>query len=105
MAQTYGIEASNAASNAASKPDDAQDQPAARYMVVIDSASTGTRVARMFLDTLQEVAEFDASAPEVLSAIDGLVPTHDGLQPRWQRALAEHSERERAGAEIYTFDT
>jgi hypothetical protein len=98
MSQTYGIEASHAG-----KGNDAH-QPAARYMVLIDSASGGTRVARLFLDTLQEVAEFDATAPEVLSAIDGLVPAHDGLQPRWELALAGHSERERAGADIYTFD-
>lgn len=97
MSQTYGIEASH--------PEHVSEhQPSARYMVLIDSASVGGRVARLFLDTLQEVAEFDASAPEVLSIIDGLVAARDGGSPRWDQALAGHSDSERAGAEIYTFD-
>ena len=98
MGQTYGIEAAH--------PEHKHDtaQPPVRYMVLIDSASAGGRVARLFLDTLQEVAEFDASAPEVVSAIDGLVSVRDGLLPRWDGALAGHDRNERAGADIYTFE-
>ena len=96
MGQTYGIEAAHAER----KHD---TEPPVRYMVLIDSASAGGRVARLFLETLQEVAEFDASAPEVVSAIDGLVPQRNGLLPRWDGALAGHDHNERAGADIYTF--
>ncbi len=42
----------------------------------------------MFLHTLQQVVELDAAAPEVLSAIDGLVPARDALQPRWVDLLS-----------------
>ncbi len=98
MAQNYGIEAAHA------NHGHDEDQPSARYMMLIDSAGTGTRVARLFLDTLQEVAEFDAAAPEVLSVIDGLVPARDGLLPRWDGALAGHSRGERAAADIYTLE-
>lgn len=98
MGQTYGIEA------AQGERKHEPAQPPVRYMVLIDSAGAGGRVARLFLATLQEVAEFDASAPEVLSAIDGLVPKRDGLLPRWDGPLAGHSRDERAGADIYAFE-
>lgn len=98
MAPTDGIEASHPPQR-----DPAAAQPAVRYLVLIDTAGGG-RVARMFLTSLEEVAEFDAAAPEVAWMIDGLLPSRDGLQPQWYRALAGHSEGERSGAEVYTFD-
>jgi hypothetical protein len=36
-------------------------QPAARYLVLIDSAADGRRLARLFLSSFEQVAEFDAA--------------------------------------------
>ena len=66
------------------------------------ACSSAVRVARLFLATREEVAEFDASAAEVLSMTHGLVPSIDATGHEWDLALAGHSLQERATAEVYT---
>lgn len=101
MPSTHGLEPSGVSSAQDGAP---EQQPAARYLVLIDAADRGARIGRMFLASLEEVAEFDADAPEVAAMTDGLLPRRGALQRRWDRALGGHSASERAGAEIYTFD-
>jgi hypothetical protein len=95
MTQRYGIEAPRAQV-------DAPALPPVRHLVLIDSASSAARVARLFLATHEEVAEFEASAAEVLSMTDGLVPSIGATGHEWDLALAGHSAQERATAEVYT---
>ena len=71
----------------------------ARYLVVIDSG--GYVVARLFLETREQIAEFDASTEETASMISGLTPITGAQGVEWDRALAGHSEAERAAAEVY----
>lgn len=97
MAQTFGIEA-------AEPPRPPADPPAARWLVLIDSASAGRRVARVLLASYETVAEFDAGAPEVLLMAQGLAARPGALAPEWDLALAGHSEAERAAAEVYALD-
>lgn len=74
----------------------------ARYLVVIDSG--GFIVARLFLETRELVAEFDAGTEEAAQMMAGLVPTRGADGPEWDRALEGHSALERRNAEIYTLD-
>ena len=74
-------------------------QPA-RYLVVIDSG--GFSVARMFLATREQVAEFDASTEETAQMTLGLAPAKGADGPEWDQALRGHSRAERAAADIYT---
>jgi len=74
----------------------------ARYLVVIDSA--GAFIARLFIETREQVAEIDAATEEVAQMTQGLVPTRTALDPEWDRALAGHSAAERATADVYTLD-
>ena len=74
----------------------------ARYLVVIDSA--GTIVARLFIDTRELVAEFDAGAEEVALMTQGLTPRKGAQGAEWDRALEGHSDQERAAADVYTLD-
>ncbi len=74
----------------------------ARYMVLIDSA--GSTVARLFLESREEVAAFDAGAEEVALMTRGLRPVLGATGPEWDRALAGHNASERANAEIFTLD-
>jgi hypothetical protein len=71
-----------------------------RYLVVIDSG--GSMVARLFLDTLEMVAEMDAAVEEVSAMTAGLSPVMGALGTEWDAALAGHSLAERADAKIYT---
>ena len=71
-----------------------------RYLVVIDAG--GSMVARLFLDTRELVAEFDAGTEETVQMTRGLVPTRGGGGPEWDRALTGHSAAERNNADIYT---
>jgi hypothetical protein len=71
----------------------------ARYLVVVDSG--GVRLARLFLDTREQVGEFDAGAEEVSGMIQGLSPTGDASGPEWDRPLAGHSAAERRAASVY----
>ena len=97
MSQQYGIEVPGGGGAVDHEP----AQPPARYLVLIDNAATGTRIARLFLASRKEVAEFDAAAPEVMSMIDELASAHSGMQPQWDEALAGHSPLERAAADVY----
>lgn len=98
MAQTYGIEAPHAHAT------DAADAPPARYLVLIDSASHGTRLARLFLATREQVAEFDAAGPEVQALTRGLLARQGAWEPDWDAALAGHSAAERCAAQVFTLD-
>ena len=99
MSQQYGIEVPGA--GRATGAEHEAEQPPARYLVLIDNAATGARIARLFLASRAEVAEFDAAAPEVLSMIDSLAATHSAAQPVRDDALAGHSPIERAAADVY----
>ncbi|MBL8351651.1 MAG: hypothetical protein JNL87_15240 [Burkholderiaceae bacterium] len=72
----------------------------ARYLVVIDSG--GTTVSRLFLETREPVAEFDAGTEETAQMTAGLVPTTGASGPEWDRALEGHSAAERSAADVYT---
>lgn len=73
-----------------------------RYLVVIDSG--GSPVARLFLDSREQVAEFDAGTEEVTQMTQGLSPLAGAAGPEWDHALAGHSAAERSSASIYTLD-
>jgi len=74
----------------------------ARYLVVIDGG--GSVVAKLFVDTRELVAEFDAGAEEVALMTRGLRPLKGADAPEWDRALEGHSRAERAAADVYTLD-
>jgi hypothetical protein len=72
----------------------------ARYLVVIDSG--GFTVARLFLETREQTAEFDAATEEVAQLTAGLAPGKGADGPEWDRALEGHSASERRAADVYT---
>ena len=95
MSQDFGI----------SSPDKHHHAPLrkpARYLVIIDAA--GIMVARLYLDTRELVAEFDASTEEVAQMVVGLTAAHAAGGPEWDRALEAHSAAERGAAEVFTLD-
>lgn len=71
----------------------------ARYLIVIESG--GMMLARLFLETREQIGEFDASTEETASMTSGLVSIKGADGPEWDRALAGHSADERAAAEVY----
>jgi hypothetical protein len=71
----------------------------ARFLVVIESA--GVVVARLFLASREQVAEFDAGQEEVVQMMAGVAPVTGAGGPEWDRALAGHTADERAAAEVY----
>jgi hypothetical protein len=71
-----------------------------RYLVVIESG--GVAVARLFLDSREPVAEFDAGAEEAAEMTAGLVPAKGADGPEWDHALDGHSATERRAALVYT---
>jgi hypothetical protein len=71
-----------------------------RYLVVIPSG--GVTIARLFLESREQVADMDAGSEEIVSMTAGLVPTRGASGPEWDRALSGHSASERADAEVYT---
>jgi hypothetical protein len=73
-----------------------------RFLVVIDAGGVG--VARLFLDSREQVAEFDAGTEEAVQMIVGLVPSHGADGPEWDRALQGHSLAERRAAKVYQLD-
>ena len=75
-------------------------QKPARYLVLIDAGGGGT-VARLFLESREQIAEFDASTEETSSMTSGLTPTKGATGPEWDKALAGHSAQDRATAEVY----
>src|SRR5688500_20300472 len=70
-----------------------------RYVVVIDSA--GTTIARLFLESYEQVAEVDAGAEEVALMTRGLQPARGALGEEWDRPLQGHSTAERRTADVY----
>ena len=74
----------------------------ARGPYAIDSG--GFMVARLFLESREQVAEFDASTEEVAQMIMHLQTQGDASDPQWDRALAGHSAAERAAARVYVLD-
>jgi len=94
MAQVFGNEIPR-------RHTDSPMRKAARYLVVIESG--GYVMARLFIDTREQVAEFDASTEEVTLMTQGLVPVV-GAGSEWDQALAGHSASERSAARVYTLD-
>jgi hypothetical protein len=74
-------------------------RPRSRYLVVIGSG--GFTVARLFLESREQVAEFDAGTEEVAQMIMHLHADNTAGDPQWDRALAGHSAAERAEARVY----
>jgi len=95
MAQVFGNEVRRQHGQAAMRK-------AARYLVVIEAG--GPAVARLFDESREQVAEFDASTEEVTLMTQGLVPALGADGPEWDRALAGHSATERHAARVYTLD-
>ncbi|MGE5450508.1 MAG: hypothetical protein ACM3VZ_01520 [Acidobacteriota bacterium] len=93
MSQTYGMESHG------SHTAQSLRQPV-RYVVVIESGDSP--VARLLLDTRQQVGELDAGAPEVTQMVQGLYPAHTAGSSEWDEALQAHSALERATAKVYT---
>lgn len=77
-------------------------RPRSRYLVVIDSG--GFMVARLFLESREQVGEFDAGTEEVTQMVGHLAPQSGAADPAWDRALAGHSAAERAAARVYVLD-
>ena len=73
-----------------------------RYVVVIDSA--GSTIARLFLESREQVAEVDAGAEEVALMTRGLPSERSALGEEWDRALQGHSAAERRTADVDTLD-
>ena len=74
----------------------------ARYLVMIESGGSG--VARLFLESLELVAEFDAGTEEAAQMTAGLVPTNGADGPEWDQALEGHSAPERRAARVYRLE-
>lgn len=70
-----------------------------RFVVVIDSGETP--IARLFLASFEQVAEFDAGAPEVVQMIAGVRAAKTAASAEWDRALKGHSQAERLTADVY----
>ena len=77
-------------------------QPPARYLVLIEAA--GPMLALMFTEARELVANFDGGTEEVALMTRGLQPVVGATGPEWDRALAGHSDEERAAAEVFTLD-
>lgn len=95
MSQDYGIESQHT-------PSGSPHRAPARYLVVIESA--GSMVARLFLESREEVAEFDAGSEEVAQMTRGLTARQDANEPAWDAALSANSASERTRADVYTLD-
>ena len=95
MSQGFGNEVPHAHGNTSPRP-------RTRYLVVIDSG--GFTVARLVLESREQVAEFDASTEEVAQMIMHLQAESNAGDPPWDRALAGHSAAERAEARVYVLD-
>jgi hypothetical protein len=95
MNQGFGIESPRPHS-------ETPHRQATRFLVVIDAA--GAKVARLYLDTYELVAEFDAGTEEVTVMTKGLSSVTGASGKLWERALQGHTARERAAAVVYTLD-
>lgn len=81
---------------------DAPHRPPARYMVIIDSS--GVTVAKLFVETRELVAEFDAGSEEVALMSRGLTASAGAEGSEWDKALAGHGASERRAAKVYRLD-
>jgi len=95
MSHGFGIEIPHSRSNV-------PPRPRSRYLVVIDSG--GFTVARLFLESREQVAEFDAGTEEVAQMVGHLRAERTAGEPAWDRALAGHSAAERADARVYVLE-
>ena len=95
MGQGFGIESHGTHRHGAHRPP-------ARYLVVIDAG--GEQIARLFDAQRVLVAEFDAGTEEVAVMAKGLAPQTGADAAEWDQALASHSAKERAAADIYLLD-
>jgi hypothetical protein len=93
MSQTFGMETPRGSSQALHKPP-------VRYVVLIDSG--GSMVARLFLESRELAAEFDATVEEVTVMTQGLQPQYGAVGPEWDVTLRGYNATERAGAMVYT---
>jgi hypothetical protein len=73
-----------------------------RYLIVI-SSSAGP-VAKLFLDSREQVGEFDAGTEEVAVMTRSATSSPGATGPEWDKALSGHSADERAGATVYLLD-
>ncbi|HMO47650.1 MAG TPA: hypothetical protein PKB14_16680 [Rubrivivax sp.] len=95
MSQDYGSESPRAHQQT-------DHRRPARYLVVISAG--GPMLARLFLDTREQVAEFDAGSEEAVQMTSGLVAARGAEGSEWDRALQGHSAAERRAAEVYRLD-
>lgn len=93
MSQTYGIESPK-------RYVAGEQRKPVRYVIIIDTGEAA--IARLFLETHQQVDEIDAGVPEVVQMIQGIVPTKEAMAAEWDAALRGHSMAERGAAEVYT---
>ncbi|MEO5797278.1 MAG: hypothetical protein ABIP34_20810 [Rhodoferax sp.] len=93
MSQTFGMETPR-------NTDPIAHRPPVRYLVVIDSG--GSMVARLFVATREQAAEFDAMVEEVTAMTLGLTPETGAMGTEWDAALQGHNATERAAALVYT---
>jgi len=98
MSQTCGIEAPHSAGPTPTP----EAQPPARHLVLIDSAADGTRLARLYLGSREQVAEFDAAGPEVPALSGGMLASPEAAGSDWDMALAGHTHAERQAAQVFT---
>jgi hypothetical protein len=73
-----------------------------RYLVLIDAGEL--TIARLFLASREQVAEFDGGAEEVALMTKGQTSTQDAYSGDWDRALQAHTAAERGAAKVYTLD-
>ena len=97
MSNTYGIEAAGPPSSPSG-----ESAPAARWLVLIETGQG--RVARLYLESRDLVAEFNAGAQEVEAMVRDLLPQRGATEPAWDTALTGHSDEQRREAEVYTLD-
>ena len=93
MSEGFGIESPG-------KHHSANRQKPARWLVLID-AGGGGQLARLFTESREQIAEFDAATEETSSMTSGLTPVRGALGTEWDKALAGHSHADRAAAEVY----
>lgn len=75
-------------------------RPPVRYVVLINGG--GSAIARLLLETREQVQEFEGGSPEIAQMIQGLVPSKGANGPEWDQALQAHSVLERMAADVYT---
>ncbi|MGQ3051878.1 MAG: hypothetical protein ACT6S0_08850 [Roseateles sp.] len=79
-----------------------EHRPVSRYLIVI--ASSGGQVAKLFVETREQVGEFDASTEEVAVMTRNAAASSGATGAEWDKALAGHSAQERAEAMVYQLD-